>query len=112
MQIKFENRFMQDNESICKMTVDGTDCRIEEPQPFDRQWYSHKFRGPGVRYKIGLYIQTGCIVWVNGPFPCGSWPDLKIARADIFHKLAPGEKILADGGYIEMGEFMLKLQMA
>jgi hypothetical protein len=19
-------------------------------------------------------------VWINGPFPCGSWPDLRIAR--------------------------------
>jgi len=63
------------------MTVDGTDCMIEEPVPFSPKWYSHKFHGPGVRYKIGAGVQTGWIVWVNGPFPCGEWSDrsLKIS---------------------------------
>jgi DDE superfamily endonuclease len=94
---------MSDNGSICKITVDGTDCRIQEPQPFCTKWYSHKFKGPGIRYEVGLCIQTGWIVWINGPFPCGSHPDIKIARSWLFDLLEPGEKVLADGGYRDGG---------
>ena len=66
---------MADPGQRCKITVDGTDFRIQEPSPFDPKWYSHKFRGPGLRYEIGVCIKTGWIVWVNGPFPAGAWPD-------------------------------------
>lgn len=90
---------MDDNGSICLVTVDGTDCPIPEPSPFSRKWYSHKFHGPGVRYEVGVCIQTGWIVWVNGPFPCGEWPDLKICNEWLVHELGPGEKYLADRGY-------------
>jgi hypothetical protein len=31
LQIKFENRFKNDNGSVCLISVDGTDCRIREP---------------------------------------------------------------------------------
>jgi hypothetical protein len=37
-------------------------------------------------------------VWANGPFPAGH-SDLKIARSRVVHLLAPGEKIVAAGGY-------------
>jgi hypothetical protein len=90
---------MGDNGSICRVTVDGTDFRIYEPGPFNPKWFSHKFRGPGVRYEIGLCIQTGWIVWVNGPYPCGEWSDLKIARHLLIHELDDREKYLGDGGY-------------
>ncbi len=88
-----------DNGSTCKITLDGTDCPIQEPIPFNPKWFSHKFKSAGVRYEVGLCIQTGWIVWVNGPFPCGRYPDLRIAREKIMSKISPGEKILADGGY-------------
>lgn len=96
---------MKDNGSICKISVDGTDFRIYEPKPFDSMWYSHKFRGPGVRYEVGVCIQTGWIVWINGPFPCGTWPDLRIARSALIDALDSGEKYLADGGYKDGGVF-------
>jgi hypothetical protein len=51
--------------------VDGTDFHIREPEPFDPEWYTKKFNGPGVRYEVGIAIQTGYIVWVNGPFKPG-----------------------------------------
>jgi hypothetical protein len=97
---------MQDNGSICKMTVDGTDCKIWEPQPFNPKWYSHKFKGSNVRYEIGLCIQTGWIVWLNGLFPCGAYPDLQIARSYLFHCLEIGEKVVADRGYRDSAEFL------
>eukprot|EP00171_Calliarthron_tuberculosum_P023094 IDg23094t1 len=42
----------------CRVSVDGTDCQIAEPRPFNRGWYSHKFKGPGVRYEVGIVIDT------------------------------------------------------
>jgi hypothetical protein len=104
-QIKWENRLQGDNGSTCLCTVDGTDYRIQEPAPFDRKWYSHKFKGPGLRYEVAVCIQTGWIVWTNGPYPCGSWPDIKIARDKILRKLRVRELLLADGGYSDNGTF-------
>lgn len=111
-QIRWENRLKNDNGSICKITVDGTDFRISEPGPWNDdtspQWYSHKFKGPGVRYEVGVCIQTGEIVWLNGPYPCGAWPDLRIARHSLVYALAsgePSEMAVADGGYNDGFEF-------
>lgn len=52
-------------------------------------------------------IQTGIIVWSNGPFPCGSHPDLRTARASIVCQLdtTSGEMTLADGGHNDNCEF-------
>ena len=82
------------------MSVDGTDFKIQEPGHFDKAWYSHKLKGPGVRYKIAICIETGEIVWACGPFPCGSYPDVKIFRAFLKNLLdRSNEKAIADGGY-------------
>jgi len=48
---------------------------------------------------VGICIQTGWIVWINGPFPPGPWPDIRIARKALHAELSQGEKYLADGGY-------------
>jgi hypothetical protein len=104
-QILWKNRKVADNGSACRVTVDGTDFQIFEPTPFDPKWYSHKFKGPGVRYEIGICIQTGWIVWVNGPFPCGSWPDLRIARDWLIYELEAGEMYCADGGYLDGNQY-------
>jgi hypothetical protein len=79
--------------------VDGIDCQIEEPIPFSRKWYSHKFSGPGVRYELGVAINTGDIVSLHGPFPCGEYPDITIFRLGLKTMLGPGEKVIADRGY-------------
>jgi hypothetical protein len=83
------------------VTLDGTDCPIQEPTDFESRWFSHKFKSAAVRYEVGICIQTGWIVWKNGPFPAGDWPDLKIGRLWVVHKLLADEKILADGGYAD-----------
>ena len=46
-----------------------------------------------------MCIQTGDIVWINGPFRAGKWPDIKIFRRNLREKLAPGELAVADRGY-------------
>jgi DDE superfamily endonuclease len=102
-----QNRFMRSNRSTCLMTVDGTDCPIQEPTEFSGRWYSHKFKGPGLRYKIGICIQTGWVVWKNGPYQCGSYNDLRIARDKLYQFLLPEEKYIADGGYVGGGKFLV-----
>lgn len=84
---------------VCLITVDGTDFWIYEPEPFDDKWYSHKINGPALRYEVGVCIKTGWIVWINGPFPAGRYPDLTIARLSLIHFLDDGEYYCADGGY-------------
>lgn len=80
------------------VSVDGTDCGINEPGVFNPDWYSHKFHGPGVRYEIGIST-TGSIVWVNGPFKCGTYPDIKIFTEGMYNCLATDEFVIADRGY-------------
>ena len=83
--------------------MDGTDCNVQEPRPWitavNKTWYSHKFKRAGFRYEVAVCIQTCDIVWINGPFKCGTWADVKIFRRNLKQKLAPGEMVEADGGY-------------
>jgi len=81
------------------MSVDGTDCRIREPQPFHSRWYSHKFKSAALRYEIEITVDNGTIAWAHGPFAAGSWPDLKIFRSGLKHYLDEEEKVVADDGY-------------
>ena len=68
----------QDKEKTCKTTVDGVDFAIWHQKPKSKNWYSHKFNGAAVRYKICLCIQTGYIIWVNGPHKPGLINDTSI----------------------------------
>ena len=100
LQIKWNNRLIGDTGKTCKITVDGTDCPINEPQPFSSKWFSHKFKSAGLRYEVGICIKTGSIVWAYGPFPCGSYSDLRIFRRQLKGKLLlAGKMCEADLGY-------------
>jgi hypothetical protein len=108
--IRWERRFEGCTSYINRkafITVDGTDFTIPEPTPFSPKWYSHKHNGPGVRYEVGIAIDTGFIVWINGPFPCGEWPDLIIVRSALVHMLARNEWYVADGGYYDGKQYSI-----
>lgn len=81
------------------MTVDVTDCRILEPTPFHKNWYSHNFHGPCVRYEVSVCIGSGNILWVNGRYHYVLYPYIKIFNENLKNHLKPGEKFLADRGY-------------
>ena len=72
---------------------------IREPSPFDSKWFSHKFRGPGLRFEVGVYIAGEDIVRVYGPFPCGKYADLTIFKMGLKRLPSNGERVLADWGY-------------
>ena len=78
LQIKWENRFHGYHVGLCLVRVDGTDFWICEPKPFAKDFYSHKFAKAGLRYEVGVCIQTGLIVWINGPFAAGKYNDITI----------------------------------
>ncbi len=60
-----------------------------------------KFKGAVLRYEVGLLLETGDTVWVNGPFACGKWIDLEIFRVGLKRALVPHEKVIAYGGYMD-----------
>lgn len=83
----------------CLLSIDGTDCPIQEPIPFSSDWWSHKLNRAGLRYEIGISLSRGYIVWVNGPYPCGTHRDIDIFQSGIKRRLLPEELVLADRGY-------------
>lgn len=59
------------------------------------------------RYEIGLNIYNGNnIVWAFGGFPCGAYPDIKIARELYVNMVDPGEMTVADDGYRDGNYFI------
>ena len=81
----------------CLVSVDGTDFRIEQR---GRKFFSHKFKGSGLRYEVAISILCGEIVWVNGPYPPGRYNDLMVFRDSLMSILEDGERVEADDGYL------------
>lgn len=96
-KIIWDNRFKGDAGNDCIVSVDGTDFRIAE---HGKRFYSHKFKKSGLRYEVAICIKSGDIVWINGPYECGKWPDISIFRDSLLSHLAPNERVEADDGYI------------
>ena len=97
--VRWENRFIGWNmRTKCLISIDGTDCPVEEPRPFDRMMFSQKINGPGFKYEIGLAIHTDKIVWINGPFKAGE-SDLNVFRQALSHILCDDEAVECDMYY-------------
>ena len=103
-QIDWEKRKKGDIGNDCLVSVDCTDCPIEEPHPFEtnwsKRWYSHKFKGAALRYEVAISIVGGDVVWVNGPFPPGLFNDVDIFKQGLATFLERNERVEADGGYV------------
>jgi hypothetical protein len=100
-QIVWDNRKQGDLGNDCLVSVDGTDCPVPQqrslaPKPF----FSHKFRGHGLRYEITICIIAGDIVSIVGPFPCGNWLDIEIFCYFLKGMLDRFERVEADDGYV------------
>ena len=79
------------------MGVDGTDFQIQNA---GRRFYSHKYKKSGLRYEVATSLINGDLVWINGPYECGKWPDISIFRNSLLSHLTEGERVEADDGYI------------
>jgi hypothetical protein len=55
----------------------------------------------GFNYEIALSLRESKIVWLNGPYPAGTYNDIKIFReCGLKDKLeVTGKKAIADSGY-------------
>ena len=97
-QIMFESRLgSHDRLNDCTMTVDETDFRIPQKGP---TFASHKYAGKSaVRYELGVDIIAGNLVWIQGPYPAGTYNDIKIFNQCLRHFLEPGKQVEADEDY-------------
>ena len=55
-KVHWNRRLLGRAHRFFKASVDGTDFRIQDPVPFSEKWYSYKFKGPGLRYEVGLSV--------------------------------------------------------
>ena len=53
---------MADDNDWAYVTINGTEFQICKPKPFNSMWFSHKFKGPGLRYKVAVSIKGRDIV--------------------------------------------------
>jgi hypothetical protein len=74
-QIIWENRHKDDVGNDCLVSVDGVDCRIPDVKKWDpvkkkmvmnKKLFSHKFKGAGLRFEVGICLLTSDIVWIHG----------------------------------------------
>ena len=96
--MKFNHRTLLAGKSKTYISVDGTDCPIQEPHPHDPSFFSFKIKAAALRYEVDVAVHTGFIVWVSGPYPAGT-PDITIFRDGLEQALLPTEKVVADKGY-------------
>jgi hypothetical protein len=102
MQINFEDRKINDIGNDCLVSIDGTDFQIPQTgEAMTGNWFaSHKYSfKSALRYKIGVSIIGGDLVWIQGPYPAGCFNDIAIFNKVLRHFLEPGERVEADNGY-------------
>ena len=75
----------------------GTNFWICELKLFTKDFYSHKFVKAGLCYEVGVCIQTGLIVWINGPFVVS---DITIFQSKMIYELLDWEMVKVDQGYV------------
>ena len=87
----------------CLMTIDGTDYRILQKGAARKgnAFGSFKYAGKSaLRYKLGVDILAGNLIWVSGPYPAGKYTDIAIFNSVLANCLEPGERVEADNGYV------------
>jgi hypothetical protein len=84
------------------MSVDGMDFHIPQKGAAKKGnlFGSHKYAGKSALcYKLGVDILMGNLVWIQGPYPTGAWPNIKIFTSCLVHFLEPYKRVKADNGY-------------
>ena len=84
------------------MSVDGTDFRIQQKGKAKEgnAFGSLKYVGKSaLRYKLGVDILAGSLVWIQGPYPAGKYNYITLINKVLHHFLEPGERVEVDKGY-------------
>jgi hypothetical protein len=76
--------------------LDGTDMPVE--MKFSEKVMSHKFKGNGLKYEVGVCIATGHVVWVHGPSRADK-SNITLAQQAFVSFLNDDEMAVADSGY-------------
>ena len=92
----WDNRYLGNIGNKALVTLDGTDMPVE--MKFSEKFMSHKFKGNGLKYEVGVCIATGHVVWVHGPTRAGQ-NDITLARQAFVSFLNDDEMAVADSGY-------------
>ena len=89
------------SDKILVLTVDGVHFRTREvrKEP-SSSWYSHKHKGPGVTYELGISIWESKLVWINGPFMAGK-NDIGMFKSDggLEERIPASKRALGDSAY-------------
>ncbi len=103
-QIDFESRLgAHDVGNDCLITIDGKDYRILQKGAVRKgnAFGSFKYAGKSaLRYKLGVDILTGNLVWVSGPYSAGKYTNIAIFNSVLANCLELGERVEADNGYV------------
>ena len=102
-EIDFDSRKEGGSWNDCLMSIDGTDFRILQKGAMARgnKSASHKYGGKSaLRDELGLDILRGNLVWIEGPYAAGKYPDITIFRNCLKNFLDPNERVVADKGYV------------
>lgn len=102
--IKLENRFInapiQDPNSTEKHSLlcgDCADFHIDEPSPWNKDWYSRKFDGPALKYFAACAIYSNNICYTTCPIPAQNHEG-NFLDATILMELPDDEPIEVDSG--------------
>lgn len=101
-----------ESDKILALTVDGVHFRTREvrKEP-SSSWYSHKHKGPGLTYEVGISIWDNKLVWVNGPFRAGK-NDIGMFCSDdgLESKIPDNKFVLGDSAYKSSAKATVKKQ--
>ena len=84
------------------MTINDTNFQIPQKGIAKKgnTFASHEYAGKFVlRYKLGIDILAGNLVWIHGPYPDGKFTNIKIFKKVLRNYPEPGERVEADKGY-------------
>lgn len=72
---------------------------MNKPTSSEIKTYSDKIHAPSLRCKIDLSVSSGGLMWFNGLFPDGTYPDLLIFKKKIVLHFTNNEQLIDDNGH-------------
>jgi hypothetical protein len=85
------------------MAIDTTLCESYRPGgngPLESDFYTGWKKQHGLKYEIGVCIQTRQPCWVSDAFSAKDADSVVVRSSGLLDHLLPGELVLADKGYV------------